>query len=151
MARKPNVFPSYLRHSSGQARIRVDGRDILLGLYGSDESRIKYGQLIAQMAGGVPLDPLASPKRIGCPVGESGGRIKVRGRIKGGNKGVRNLYRSFPTKVPPPGLPRWFPRLCATKCQLISGSAQSREPPRRARWRSVGNGNHVLYDCPVDC
>ena len=26
MARKPNVFPSYLRHSSGQARIRVDGR-----------------------------------------------------------------------------------------------------------------------------
>ncbi len=79
MARKPNVFPSYLRHSSGQARIRVAGRDIMLGPYGSDESRIKYGQLIAQMAGGVPL----------------GGRIKVSGgENKGGeNKGVRNLYR----------------------------------------------------------
>ncbi len=53
MASKPNVFPSYLRHSSGQARIRVDGRDVMLGLYGSDESRIKYGQLVAKLAGGV--------------------------------------------------------------------------------------------------
>ena len=52
MARKPNVFPSYLRHSSGQARIRVNGRDILLNLYGLDESRIRYGQLIAKPAGG---------------------------------------------------------------------------------------------------
>ena len=63
MARKPNVFPSYLRHSSGQARIRVNGRDIMLGLYGSDESRVKYGQLIAKLAGGVPLDPLADSQR----------------------------------------------------------------------------------------
>ena len=63
MARKPNVFPSYLRHSSGQARIRVNGRDILLGVYGSDESRIKYGQLIAKLAGGVPIDPLADSQR----------------------------------------------------------------------------------------
>ena len=63
MARKPNVFPSYLRHSSGQARIRVDGRDILLGVYGSDESLIRYGQLIAKLAGGVPLDPLADSQR----------------------------------------------------------------------------------------
>ena len=52
MARKPNVFPSYLRHSSGQAR---DGRDVLLGVYGSDESRIMYVQLIARLAGGVLL------------------------------------------------------------------------------------------------
>lgn len=63
MARKPNVFPSYLRHSSGQARIRVNGRDILLGLYGSDESRVKYGQLIAKLAGGIPIDPLADSGR----------------------------------------------------------------------------------------
>ena len=60
MARKPNVFPSYLRHSSGQAR---DGRDVLLGVYGSDESRIRYVQLIARLAGGVLLDPLADSQR----------------------------------------------------------------------------------------
>ena len=63
MARKPNVFPSYLRHNSGQARIRVNGRDIMLGLYGSDASRVKYGQLIAKLAGGVPIDPLADSQR----------------------------------------------------------------------------------------
>ena len=63
MARKPNVFPSYLRHSSGQARIRVDGRDIMLGLYGSDESRVKYGQLVAKLAGGMSIDPLADSLR----------------------------------------------------------------------------------------
>lgn len=58
MARNPNVFPSYLRHSSGQARIRVNGLDIMLGLYGSDESRVKYGQLIAKLACGIPVDPM---------------------------------------------------------------------------------------------
>jgi integrase len=71
MARKPNVFPSYLRHSSGQARIRVNGRDIMLGLYGSDESRVRYGQLVAQLAGGVPVDPMARSKRPAGPLAES--------------------------------------------------------------------------------
>lgn len=71
MVRKPNVFPSYLRHSSGQARIRVNGRDILLGLYGSDESRVRYGQLIAQLAGGVPVDPMARSKRSGGATDDS--------------------------------------------------------------------------------
>ena len=60
MARKPNVFPSYLLHKqSGQARVRINGRDKLLGPYGSEESRILYGQLIAKHAGGIPVDPIA--------------------------------------------------------------------------------------------
>ena len=29
----------------------MDGRDILLGVYGSEESRIRYGQLVAKLAG----------------------------------------------------------------------------------------------------
>ena len=63
MARKPSVLPSYLHHKpTGQARCRIAGRDHYLGPYGSDESRIKYGELIAQLAGGVPLDPLAGSK-----------------------------------------------------------------------------------------
>lgn len=60
MPRKKNVTPSYLLHSSGQARVRIDGRDILLGEFGSDDSRRRFGELIAQHAGGISLDPFGS-------------------------------------------------------------------------------------------
>ena len=72
MARKPNVFPSYFLHKqSGQARVRIKGRDYLLGPYGSDESRIAYGKLIANLAGGIPIDPIADSKRGSVPRNES--------------------------------------------------------------------------------
>ncbi len=72
MARKPNVFPSYLLHQpTGQARVRIKGQDYYLGLYGSDESRIRYGELIAKLAGGVPIDPIADSKRGSLPRNES--------------------------------------------------------------------------------
>ena len=72
MARKPNVFPSYLHHkSSGQARVRIDGHDILIGPYGSEQSRIRYGELIAKLAGGIPIDPLADSNRGKVPRNES--------------------------------------------------------------------------------
>ncbi|MFP4356596.1 MAG: hypothetical protein ACLFUJ_15905, partial [Phycisphaerae bacterium] len=45
MARR---FPSYCRHkSSGQARVRIDGRDFYLGPYDSPESRPECDRLIA--------------------------------------------------------------------------------------------------------
>ncbi len=63
MARKKNVIPSYLLHkSSGQARVRIAGKDHLLGIYGSDESRRKYGTLVAKFASGIAIDPLSEPK-----------------------------------------------------------------------------------------
>jgi integrase len=72
MARKANVFPSYLLHKqSGQARVRIEGRDHLLGPFGSDESRVRYGELIARMAGGAPIDPIASTKRGRLPRNDS--------------------------------------------------------------------------------
>ena len=59
MARKKNVVPSYLLHkATGQARVRVGGEDHYLGAFGSEESRIKYGKIISQVAGGIQLDPL---------------------------------------------------------------------------------------------
>ncbi|HQZ63799.1 MAG TPA: hypothetical protein PLY87_01930 [Planctomycetaceae bacterium] len=65
MARKHNVFPSYLLHKpTGQARVRINGRDHYLGPYGSEESRILYGQLIAKHAGGIPI---ADSKRGSLP------------------------------------------------------------------------------------
>ena len=64
MARKPNAFPSYLLHRpTGQARVRIAGHDHYLGEYGSDQSRVAYGDLIAKLAGGISIDPLADSKR----------------------------------------------------------------------------------------
>jgi integrase len=39
-------LPSYRKHCSGQARVTIRGRDHLLGLYGSRESKAKYRELI---------------------------------------------------------------------------------------------------------
>ena len=64
MPRQKNAIPSYLLYKvagrEAQARVRIDGKDILLGPYGSEESRIKYGTLISQAAGGLSVDPLAN-------------------------------------------------------------------------------------------
>ena len=64
MARKANVLPSYLLHKpTGQARVRIAGQDHYLGEYGSEASRIAYGQMVAKLAGGIPIDPIAKSKR----------------------------------------------------------------------------------------
>lgn len=55
MARKKNPVPSYLSHSSGQARVRINGKDHYLGEYDSDESRKLYSQIIARIANGLPI------------------------------------------------------------------------------------------------
>ena len=39
--------PAYTRHSSGQARVRIDGRAYYLGQFGTAESREKYGELVS--------------------------------------------------------------------------------------------------------
>jgi integrase len=73
MARKANAIPSYLLHaSSGQARVRINGRDHLLGPFGSESSRIRYGELIAQLASGIPIDPMASSNRHKAATGDPG-------------------------------------------------------------------------------
>lgn len=57
-SKKPAKVPGYLLHKpTGQARVRLNGHDHYLGPYGSDESRIEYGKLIAQHSAGVPVDP----------------------------------------------------------------------------------------------
>jgi integrase len=47
MSRRPRV-PGYRRHSSGQARVTIQGKDHLLGPYGSVESKEAYRRLIAE-------------------------------------------------------------------------------------------------------
>lgn len=56
MAKK---LPTYSLHAaSGQARVWLNGKSHYLGPYDSPQSRIAYGNLIAQAAGSVPVDPL---------------------------------------------------------------------------------------------
>ncbi len=51
MARSPHI-PKYRRHSSGQARVTLDGKDHLLGPYNSAESKEAYRRLVAEWASG---------------------------------------------------------------------------------------------------
>jgi integrase len=71
---RPKVHvPAYLLHkATGQARVRIDGRDFYLGPYGSEESRRKYGELVARHAAGRTFDPLpqSAPDDPGPSVAE---------------------------------------------------------------------------------
>jgi hypothetical protein len=53
MPRRPRI-PGYRRHSSGQARVTLNGKDHLLGPYGSAESKESYRRLIAEWVGRPP-------------------------------------------------------------------------------------------------
>ncbi|MFT3881622.1 MAG: hypothetical protein QM703_18405 [Gemmatales bacterium] len=52
-------IPSYRRHSSGQARVTISGKDQLLGTYGSEESKATVANTF-QIAG----EMLFSTKRM---------------------------------------------------------------------------------------
>lgn len=79
LAKQKLKLPSYLLHQgSGQARCRIGGKDHYLGPYGSEESRVRYGQLIAQHAGGVspavatqPVDPFGKNRGSSTTVPET--------------------------------------------------------------------------------
>src|SRR5262249_47858368 len=50
MSARPPRVPSYRQHSSGQARVTLNGQDYLLGPYGSEESKEAYRRTIAEWA-----------------------------------------------------------------------------------------------------
>lgn len=65
MARPKNKIPSYLPHpASGQARVRVNGRDFYLGPFGSPESKQAYARFIAENFGN------GEPPSLAIPTGE---------------------------------------------------------------------------------
>lgn len=60
MPRPKSVIPAYTLHKpTGQARVRIDGRDFYLGSFGSDESRRRFGELVSKHANGLAVDPIA--------------------------------------------------------------------------------------------
>lgn len=41
-------IPSYRKHSSGNARVSINGRDYLLGKYGTKQSKERYNRLLSE-------------------------------------------------------------------------------------------------------
>lgn len=71
---RPSRLPPYPKkaHKSGQARIRIFGKDEYLGVWGSEESHARYAQLAQEFAArqaGRSAPPPADPKR-GPTVGD---------------------------------------------------------------------------------
>lgn len=53
MGRPKNPVPTYLEHKpTGQARVRVDGRDVYLGKWNSPESKKEYRRICAEIESG---------------------------------------------------------------------------------------------------
>ena len=63
---KPRRSPTYCCHkASGQAVVRLSGRDFYLGPYGSEESHRRFGELVARwLAGGRCLVSLVRPSTL---------------------------------------------------------------------------------------
>ena len=58
---KTPKVPTYGHHKpTGQARCYVNGKSVYLGKYGSEESRILYGEIVAKVISGRPVDPFVT-------------------------------------------------------------------------------------------
>ncbi len=103
-------LPSYRRHTSGQARVTLNGRTYYLGPYGSKESRRAYDRLIAEyLASGRQLTFGVEPEQLAvsqCMVDYLAWAKDHYGtdqnseylRIKYALKILRSLYGSLPVK-----------------------------------------------------
>jgi hypothetical protein len=66
MPKLTNSLPKYRKHSSGSARVTINGRDYLLGPYGTKASNFEYDRIIAEYLAsgrstsyGLPTDDLS--------------------------------------------------------------------------------------------
>ena len=66
MSRRSSVPADTYHRASGQARVRIAGRDIYLGLYGSAESRERYARIIAERA----VEPVSDSKSTSIAVAD---------------------------------------------------------------------------------
>jgi integrase len=70
MPRLVRTTPAYKLHkASGQARVRLDGREIFLGRYGSPESRAEYDRIVSEW--------LANSRRLPTPAKETAPALTV--------------------------------------------------------------------------
>jgi hypothetical protein len=59
---KPDYIPRPVKHASGQALVRLSGRDFYLGRYGTKAAKEEYNRLISEwLAGGRQLPDIDDP------------------------------------------------------------------------------------------
>jgi len=80
-AEAPPGDPKYVRHSSGQARVVIDGKTHYLGRHGSRESRAAYHRLIAEWRGN------------GCALPAGDDRLTVNDLVLAYWKHAQDYYR----------------------------------------------------------
>jgi len=69
---KTPKIPTYGHHKrTGQARCYVNGKTGYLGKYGSEESRIRFGEIVGKLIGGQIVDPIARTKVGSTTCGQS--------------------------------------------------------------------------------
>ena len=71
VGRKPNAVPSYLKHRTGQAFVKVQGKNHYLGLYGSPESRVAYTKFLAQLGQSTTPPPTKEIRSEGITITEA--------------------------------------------------------------------------------
>ncbi len=110
MPRRKNAVPSYLHHKqSGQARCRINGKDFLLGPYGSDESKQAYRQLLDRWTNasspatfGVTVNTIVMDELIvawdeHAKLFYGTGKGSEQPRYRPLYRAVRSLYKHLPT------------------------------------------------------
>ena len=90
MPRKAQWPPVIMRHSSGQARVKIHGRDIYLGKFGSEEAKQAYARLIVEAAAG----PIIKP-RDGLTVGELAAAYLQRSKEQVGWSQLARVEKAF--------------------------------------------------------
>ena len=69
---KTPKIPTYGHHKpTGQARCYVNGKTVYLVKYGSEESRIRFGEIVGKLIGGQIVDPIARVKVGSTTCGQS--------------------------------------------------------------------------------
>lgn len=131
MPKNRSPFPAYPKkpHKTGQARVKLRGRDVYLGVWDSPESRAEYARRAAEFASGQP-SAAPPPTRDGLTVAEVIARWIVfakeeyKGRPEGRNFGrpLTVLDRLF---GPTPAAAFDSERLETVQLAMASGSWQN--------------------------
>lgn len=132
-------LPSYRRHSSGNARVTINGKDFYLGPFGSKESKQRYNALMAEwLATGEAESFRVAPQQLTmaelmvdylafCKRHYGGASASEYGNVKQAVRAVAKLYRN--AKAAEFG-PTQFK---AVRQMLIDSECTRRKPLRRTK------------------
>ncbi len=131
MARSPRI-PKYRRHSSGQARVTLDGKDHLLGPYGTAASKEAYDG--SSPSGCASLPGRLAPRRK-RPTAHRQRVILAYWKIR--PKLLRLRHRQAPRRLA---------TACGTPSASCGPSTAARPPGTSARWPSRLAGSKMIDD-----